>query len=184
MSLESRRSNTAEIRFETDQFDLAVLDGYCAATGKNRTDVIRSLLSEWSDKKHHEANLIIRVAGANPNRAESAAMGEAFDLFANDPLSVAQRRSGVFRADFLPWLEENQHLYCEFERLSLQMARHRDHYGARSIVEKMRYDMTISERGGEFKINGNFVPCMARLFSLCNPNHAGLFEFREHKAAA
>lgn len=105
-------------------------------------------------------------------------MGET-DLFANDPLSVAQRRAGVFRADFLPWLEENGHLYREFERLALQMARRRTHYGARSIVEKMRFDMTISERGGEFKINGNFVPYMARLFALCNPNHAELFEYRE-----
>lgn len=112
-------------------------------------------------------------------------MGETFDLFANDPLSVARRNATAFRADFLPWLIDNEHLYREFERLSLQMARHRDHYGARSIVEKMRYDMTISERGVEFKINGNFVPCMARLFAICNPNHAELFEFREqHRRAA
>ena len=71
MALESRKPNTAEIRFETDAFDLAVLDGYCAATGKSRTDVIRGLLKDWSSEKHREATLIMRVAGDNPNHSES-----------------------------------------------------------------------------------------------------------------
>lgn len=112
-------------------------------------------------------------------------MGETLDLFSTDPLDVAIRRSSAFRADFLPWLEENRHLYREFERLALQVARRQSHFGARCIVEKMRFEQAIREVGGDFKINGNFVPCMARLFALCNPNHADLFEFREqHKRAA
>lgn len=111
-------------------------------------------------------------------------MGETLDLFANDPLSVAARRSSAFRADFLPWLHDNLAIYEEFERLALAMARARRHYGARSIVEKMRYDMAIRETGGEFKINGNMVPCMARLFALRNPANAGLFEFREQSRKA
>jgi hypothetical protein len=109
---------------------------------------------------------------------------ETLDLFASDPLAVAKRHSDKFRPDFLPWLLENQIIYAEFERLACDMARVRRHYGARSIVEKMRYDMMIRERGGEFKINGNFVPCMARLFALCNQSHASLFEFREQHARA
>lgn len=111
-------------------------------------------------------------------------MGETLDLFANDPLSIAARRSSAFRSDFLPWLHDNLAIYDEFERLALNMARVRQHYGARSIVEKMRYDMAIREAGGDFKINGNFVPCMARLFALRNPSHAGLFEFREQQRKA
>jgi hypothetical protein len=75
MSLESRKPSTAEIRFETDAIDLAVLDGYCAATGKSRTDVIRTLLREWSENKHREASLIMRVAGSNPNLSESGRNG-------------------------------------------------------------------------------------------------------------
>jgi hypothetical protein len=112
-------------------------------------------------------------------------MGETFDLFSNDPASVAMRHSSQFRPDFISWLRDNGHVYREFERLAIDISMHLDHYGARSIVEKMRYDMTIRERGGEFKINGNFVPCMARLFALCNPSKASLFEFREqHRRAA
>lgn len=60
-----------EIRFEAETQDLAVLDGYCSATGKSRTSVILSLLKQWSDSKLHEATIILRVAGANPTVPES-----------------------------------------------------------------------------------------------------------------
>jgi hypothetical protein len=63
-------SNT-EIRFEVERDDLSVLDGYVQATGKSRADVLRMLLSEWSEKKLHEATLICRVAGVNPAMPES-----------------------------------------------------------------------------------------------------------------
>lgn len=55
-----------EVRIELEPDDLRVLDGYVNATGKSRTDVIRSLIREWADRKLHEAILICRVAGVNP----------------------------------------------------------------------------------------------------------------------
>lgn len=60
-----------EIRLDVPSDDLAVLDGYCSATGANRTDVVRHLLSDWSEKKLHEATVILRVAGRNPPTSES-----------------------------------------------------------------------------------------------------------------
>ena len=60
-----------EIRLEVDHEDVAVLDGYCSATGKSRTDVIRSLLKRWSEAKLHEANIVLRVAGRIPASPES-----------------------------------------------------------------------------------------------------------------
>ena len=114
-------------------------------------------------------------------------MGETFDLFANDPLSVAARRSSAFRADFLPWLHDNLAIYEEFERLALQMAKRRKHFGARCIAEVIRFNTALRETSEDaaYKLNGNFVPCMARLFALRNPAHAGLFEFREqHRKVA
>lgn len=59
-----------ELRVELPADELAVLDGYCSATGKNRSTVIRKLLRDWSEKKHHEAMLICRVAGGNPTPPE------------------------------------------------------------------------------------------------------------------
>ncbi len=60
-----------EIRFEVPADEVAVLDGYCHATGKNRTDVIRGLLIDWSKSKLHEAIMICRVAGANPTAPDT-----------------------------------------------------------------------------------------------------------------
>ena len=59
-----------EIRVEVDSSEVAVLDGYCSATGKHRTEVIRFLLREWSNAKHYEATVILRVAGCNPTVPE------------------------------------------------------------------------------------------------------------------
>ena len=61
----------AEIRVEVPDEHLAVLDGYCSATSKNRTDVIKALLADWSGRKLHEATVVLRVAGRNPTPPES-----------------------------------------------------------------------------------------------------------------
>jgi hypothetical protein len=56
----------SEIRFEAKAETIAVLDGYCSATGKCRTAFINDLLEQWASAKLHEATLILRVAGRNP----------------------------------------------------------------------------------------------------------------------
>jgi hypothetical protein len=61
-----------EIRFECDQDELSILDGYCAATGKHRTEVFKELLRIWSKDKLHEATLVLRFVGSNPDGSESS----------------------------------------------------------------------------------------------------------------
>ena len=56
-----------EISFEVPASEVSVLDGYCAAKGLKRTQVFRRILRDWSEAKHHEATLIIRVAGSKPD---------------------------------------------------------------------------------------------------------------------
>lgn len=58
-----------EISFEVTAAEAAVLDGFCAAIGVKRTQVMRQILKEWSDKKHHEAIMVCRVAGIKPDGA-------------------------------------------------------------------------------------------------------------------
>lgn len=60
-----------EIRFEVPAEEVAVLDGYCSATGKNRTEIIRALLRDWSKSKLHEATLIMRVVSGHPTPADA-----------------------------------------------------------------------------------------------------------------
>ena len=62
---------TTEISFELPAEEVAVLDGYASATHQKRTAVFRQILREWSDKKHHEASVICRVAGSKPESAGS-----------------------------------------------------------------------------------------------------------------
>lgn len=63
-------SRTAELRVELPADELAVLDGHCQATGRSRTEVLRGLLREWSERELHRATVIVRVAGRNPYTPE------------------------------------------------------------------------------------------------------------------
>ena len=64
-----------EIRFEAPEEAVAVLDGYCSATGKSRTTILLQLLKAWSSEKINEATLICRVAGINPTAPERRGKG-------------------------------------------------------------------------------------------------------------
>ena len=66
-----------EVRFEIDAEDLAVLDGYCIGTGKHRTEVLKELLKEWSDKQLHVSIMVCRVAQVNPAASETHRSTEA-----------------------------------------------------------------------------------------------------------
>lgn len=84
-----------------------------------------------------------------------------------------------FREDFGAWLNDNWHVYEEFERRALRLRGiGRSHYSARTIFETMRFDSDVGELGGEWKLNNNRVPCLSRLFLMMNPSCNDLFETR------
>ncbi len=56
-----------ELRVEIPAFTTAVLDGYCSASGKCRTELVNQILSDWAHKEHHKAKVILRVVGNNDN---------------------------------------------------------------------------------------------------------------------
>ena len=60
-----------EIRFEVPDDEVAVLDGFCSGTGKGRTDVMRSILRDWSASELHKSIMVCRVAGVTPTASES-----------------------------------------------------------------------------------------------------------------
>ena len=61
----------AEIRTDIPSDELLVLDGYCTATGKNRTDIVRMLLANWTKEKLHESIVVCRMARINPLAADT-----------------------------------------------------------------------------------------------------------------
>jgi hypothetical protein len=94
-------------------------------------------------------------------------------------LSIILKNPDYFQPGFVQWLDENHHVYQDFERRALAVSRHRNHYSARTIVEVMRHDSVISESCGVFKLNNRFIPDLGRLFMLKNPIHDGMFETRQ-----
>lgn len=89
-------------------------------------------------------------------------------------------------AGFVEWLDENYSIWEKFEEEALKVARRgRDHYSAYTIREYIRHETVLQESDSDFKINNNHTPCLARLFALAHPEHAGLFSFRSiHEEAA
>ena len=57
---------TIEIRYECPASEMVILDGYCQATGKSRSQVLRRLVAEFAAAKVHEATVLCRVARINP----------------------------------------------------------------------------------------------------------------------
>lgn len=84
-----------------------------------------------------------------------------------------------YREDFSEWLLDNQHIWRAFVREADKVwNRGRRHYSARTIIEVLRHESTLSEASGEYKINGNYVPDLARLYQETHPDRASLFETR------
>ena len=92
--------------------------------------------------------------------------------------------SSKFRPDFAAWLSANWHIWQAFAREAGRVwDRGRRHYSARTITEVLRHESALAEVGGEWKINGNFVPDLARLWADTFPDRASLFETRRMPGA-
>ncbi|MEO6147336.1 MAG: hypothetical protein ABIT70_09860 [Sulfuriferula sp.] len=84
-----------------------------------------------------------------------------------------------FRGDFLDWMADNGHVYDAFSEAADKVwAAGWRHYSARTIMEVIRHRSNVREIHGEYKINNNQIPDMARLYTLLNPERAGLFTLR------
>lgn len=97
-----------------------------------------------------------------------------------DPLLAIVRQD---RENFLPtfagWLVENLHVWRAFELEADKVwARGRRHYSARTLIEYLRHESSLSDSGVDWKINNNIAPDLARLYRLRYPARADLFETR------
>jgi len=61
----------SELRVNLPDEIVAVLDGYCSATDKCRTETAVEIIGEWSRQKLHESIVICRVARVNPIAVET-----------------------------------------------------------------------------------------------------------------
>lgn len=82
---------------------------------------------------------------------------------------------------FFRWLEDNQHIYRRFKRMAKYAKRcGRKHYSARAIIQVIRWETEISQRGDKtFRINNNVTPGLARLAMHDEPELKGFFRCRD-----
>lgn len=105
------------------------------------------------------------------------------DLFQpGGTLEIAVAHKSLFTQEFLSWLPNNLHIWDAFTREARAVINKGfKHYSARTIIHVLRHHSALYEAGGEFKINNNTSPYLARLFDVVYPAYAGLFEYRETK---
>jgi len=94
-------------------------------------------------------------------------------------LALVTNNAEVFRDDFAAWLPQNMAVWVAFEREAHKVwNRGRRHYSARTLVEVLRHESALADTDRDYKINGNVVPDLARLYRLAHPERADLFECR------
>ncbi len=83
--------------------------------------------------------------------------------------------------DFEIWHENNPHIWKAFVKYAFQMIRKgKDHYGAKGIIERLRWDINMESTTGEvFEINDKYTSIYARLFLFKYPAQKGFFELRQ-----
>lgn len=94
-------------------------------------------------------------------------------------LEIVLDNQALFRPDFPDWMHANWHVVEAFTVAAEQIWNAGfTHYSARTIMEVIRHRSNVREISGEFKINNNQIPDLARLHRLMNPDRAGLFAVR------
>ena len=89
---------------------------------------------------------------------------------------------------FQEYHDENPQVYDQFKTIAWELIENgRTHYGAKGIIEIIRYNTYTKAKGYpegiEFKINNNYAPDYARLFMESYPLYRDFFKTRELKKA-
>lgn len=87
-----------------------------------------------------------------------------------EPIDVRYRR----------WIGANPHVLDLFISLAEQLYRAgRRRYGAKAIIERIRFEYATRTAGDEFKLDNSFTSRLVRDAVARQPRLADLFEFRE-----
>lgn len=82
---------------------------------------------------------------------------------------------------FAEYHEQNPQIYEAFKKFTFYLlGKGRKHYGARGIIELVRFNSMVTGNDG-FKINNNYGAHYARLFMEEHPQHDGFFKCRQMK---
>lgn len=84
---------------------------------------------------------------------------------------------------FVDYHRANPRIYELFKAYATQI-RNKGirHYGAKAIMERIRWHVEIDMKSGDFKINNNFASCYARLLISEDASFKAFFETRHTPA--
>lgn len=115
-------------------------------------------------------------------QAQTTARQRAAGVTQPSLLMAASRQEERFQA----WLRANPQVYAEFKRRALTL-HHRGwrHFGAKALIEAMRYDSAISAATPDepWRLNNSHVSRMVRRLIDEHPELSGFFETRELRSA-
>lgn len=78
------------------------------------------------------------------------------------------------------FIKTHPEAYDLFERFTFDVINTgRKHFGAKAIAERVRFESLFYEKGGQFKLNNNYVTPLSRMFEFRHPEHKGFFERRK-----
>lgn len=90
--------------------------------------------------------------------------------------------------DFVSWLGKNPAIWQGFvnKAVTAWLGSHKSRFGAKAIIEILRWESFVSDRDITFKINNNYASDMARLVMDLKPEMKGYFRIRgsEHRSDA
>jgi hypothetical protein len=86
----------------------------------------------------------------------------------------------AYDRDFIKHLKENPDIFILFVRYASQAMRAgRKHFGAKMIIERIRWYSQVETTDKDFKINDHYTSRYARLFETVYPEFKGFFELRK-----
>lgn len=84
------------------------------------------------------------------------------------------------KGDFEAWDQANPAVWRAFERMALDLIHVGiQRYGAKAIMEVIRFHQAIQTKDPHFRINNNLTSYYARKFHRVYPEHRGFFETRK-----
>ena len=84
---------------------------------------------------------------------------------------------------FIKYFKENRPVWEHFQRIALEAAKMKFCYGAKAIMETVRFEIDRQRFGAgrkdQFKINNDWTSFYARAFVLCYPQLRNFLKFRK-----
>ena len=106
----------------------------------------------------------------------------------NTVLSKMSTSGYDYSTGFISWLGKNPVIWQGFANKAVlaNSGSHKSRFGAKAIIEILRWESFVSDKDKTFKINNNYASDMARLVMDLKPEMRGYFRIRgsEHRSDA